>query len=712
MSWNGISGVEPPELDSAHGTGIFLSYRRGDPGAPVGRLYDRLVSRFGRERVFRDIDSAVPAANFELAIDRALFESSVLVAVIGPNWLTVTNAAGQRRLDAPKDYVRYEVARALENPECKVLPILRGARTMMPSADDLPEELRSLVTLQAIRVDEDDDGPHFEFDAQQVVNAVARILGEPSSRLDPDIVLGPPDLVVEPGHAGQIAVVARNIGSDSANAVLSYDGPEWARLGSDVESVAAGRELRSALTVNPPRNPDVPARAWPYTIALNDPRRELPLAQANGTITTVAFRDTQVRLEPTSVELGHSSPLSLTVANGGNVHLYGRMSARADGLNAEIQDRIALEPGAEQTVPVELSGPKRRLVGRSRDHSLTVSVEVDEEPHPHVRKATVRRRPVLRTTPAILLVALLAVLIGAGIWSAREAEATLPDVTGLVESAAAEELKAAGFNKLRTVPVESDQPAGQVIRTEPASDDEISRDETVLVYVSTGKSGEIPLLNVTDLTGTDAEAALKAAGLAPTLIEEESTAEEPGEVLRTEPAPGTPVAPGDAIKVFVVKAAPVETPAPPPTEPPNGGPHKYEIPNVRDLTYEQARERIPEQLSTSEEEEYSNEVAEGLVIRTDPEIGTSQPAGTEVEIVVSLGPQKPPTEVPNVIGMDEGSAATALEAAGFDVSMQETVTCPGGNVVIDQDPGGGTPADPGTTVVIVVAVEPSEGCIG
>ena len=37
----------------ARGTGIFVPYRRDDSADTTGRMYDRLVDRFGREHVFR-----------------------------------------------------------------------------------------------------------------------------------------------------------------------------------------------------------------------------------------------------------------------------------------------------------------------------------------------------------------------------------------------------------------------------------------------------------------------------------------------------------------------------------------------------------------------------------------------------------------------------------------------------------------------------------
>jgi beta-lactam-binding protein with PASTA domain len=165
--------------------GVFLCYRREDPVARVGRLYDRLDARFPG-RVFRDVDKVAPAENFVAAIDRALARSRVLVAVIGPRW--VVDEQGRRRLDDPDDYVRHEVEKALESPGCRVLPLLAGG-TVMPRSEDLPASLAPITTLNALTMG-DDQGPYFEFEARQVGDAIADILAQ-TQQLAPGIAPEP-----------------------------------------------------------------------------------------------------------------------------------------------------------------------------------------------------------------------------------------------------------------------------------------------------------------------------------------------------------------------------------------------------------------------------------------------------------------------------------------------------------------------------------------
>jgi hypothetical protein len=87
--------------------GIFISYRREDTAGHAGRLYDRLAGHFGERRVFMDIDSIDPGADFVDAIEQSLSGCGAMIAVIGPHWLSVTDDVGDRRLDNPEDFVKH-----------------------------------------------------------------------------------------------------------------------------------------------------------------------------------------------------------------------------------------------------------------------------------------------------------------------------------------------------------------------------------------------------------------------------------------------------------------------------------------------------------------------------------------------------------------------------------------------------------------------------
>jgi tetratricopeptide (TPR) repeat protein len=124
---------------------VFISYRRSDAPAHAGRLYDHLAARFGEANVFKDLDSMEPGADFVETIEDAIGRCDALVVVIGSGW-------DSSRLDDPRDWVRLEIANALERG-IRVVPVLvQGAS--IPLAADLPEDVRPLRRRHAVELSE------------------------------------------------------------------------------------------------------------------------------------------------------------------------------------------------------------------------------------------------------------------------------------------------------------------------------------------------------------------------------------------------------------------------------------------------------------------------------------------------------------------------------------------------------------------------------
>ena len=154
----------------AEGGGIFVSYRRQETSHLAGRLYDRLADRFGEGQVFIDVDTIEPGVDFAEEIFRAVAACQVLLAIIGPAWLTATDERGRRRLDDPDDIVRLEIEAALARG-VRVIPILvEGA--VMPGRQDLPESLAGLARRNALLIRHES----FRYDAGRLVTAIERIL--------------------------------------------------------------------------------------------------------------------------------------------------------------------------------------------------------------------------------------------------------------------------------------------------------------------------------------------------------------------------------------------------------------------------------------------------------------------------------------------------------------------------------------------------------
>lgn len=135
---------------------IFIGYRRDDTADVAGRIYDALERKFGRDRLFKDVDNLRPGADFGAYIKSVLPRCQVALILIGPNWLEARDEAGARRLDDPNDWVRIEVETALATPGLDVVPVLvNGAR--MPKSDELPASLHPLLRRHAAVIRRDPD---------------------------------------------------------------------------------------------------------------------------------------------------------------------------------------------------------------------------------------------------------------------------------------------------------------------------------------------------------------------------------------------------------------------------------------------------------------------------------------------------------------------------------------------------------------------------
>lgn len=164
--------------------GIFISYRRQDSQSAAGRLADHLKKHLAGAPVFRDVETIEPGVDFVIAINRALQSCGVLLAIIGPHWLSAKDASGRRRLENPDDYTRIEIATALKRgEEVRVIPVLvEGAQ--MPEPGDLPEDLQGLCRRHASELSD----KRWDFDVSQLVEVLRKILNiKPQPVPEPDV---------------------------------------------------------------------------------------------------------------------------------------------------------------------------------------------------------------------------------------------------------------------------------------------------------------------------------------------------------------------------------------------------------------------------------------------------------------------------------------------------------------------------------------------
>lgn len=136
---------------------FFLSYRRADAeGRYLAHMIFRdLRQRYGNESAFLDVDSRRPGLSFPEKVGAALSSSDAVLVVIGPDWVKCLK---ERELDE-RDWVRYEVGESLKREGLPVVPVCLST-TQMPSAQDLPAELKGLALRDGVTLD-----PFADFDA-------------------------------------------------------------------------------------------------------------------------------------------------------------------------------------------------------------------------------------------------------------------------------------------------------------------------------------------------------------------------------------------------------------------------------------------------------------------------------------------------------------------------------------------------------------------
>ena len=132
-----------------------------------------------------------------------------------------------------------------------------------------------------------------------------------------------------------------------------------------------------------------------------------------------------------------------------------------------------------------------------------------------------------------------------------------------------------------------------------------------------------------------------------------------------------------------------------------------EIPDVKGMTVEQAESTLEDkgfEVSGKTKKEARDDVDEGKVIGTDPEIGESLKEGSEISLIVSSGSEK--IEIDDYTGEDFDKVKEELEDAGIrvlsdfkDVSASENVK---ENTILEQDVEPGTKLGDGDTITFVI----------
>jgi len=206
-----------------------------------------------------------------------------------------------------------------------------------------------------------------------------------------------------------------------------------------------------------------------------------------------------------------------------------------------------------------------------------------------------------------------------------------------------------------------------------------------LNYVSSS-GGNIAVPNVVGQTQAQAQKAIVAAGLVPSVVDKTSSSVHKGDVISTSPPFGTKLAKNSTVKLFV-----------------SAGPALVKVPHVVGENENAATSQLENAgFQVSEKSQPNSTAPQGQVVSQSPKAGTQVSKGALITIYVSGGG----TQVPSVVGDPVATAQQILSGAGFNV-VTKTVQGPAGSTpgnVFEQNPSSGTQPT-GSTVTIFVAAQ-------
>jgi serine/threonine protein kinase len=222
-----------------------------------------------------------------------------------------------------------------------------------------------------------------------------------------------------------------------------------------------------------------------------------------------------------------------------------------------------------------------------------------------------------------------------------------------------------------------------VISQAPKPGDRIPKNNYVTIYVSTGP----PKTEVPNVVGEQQDRALsdlQDANLKGKTVQVES--DKPlGQVISQSPTAGASVKQGETVRLKVSK-----------------GPKPIAVPNVVGSTFESANSTLLGMGFGVKREVVTSDAPKDTVVDTSPGVGTLQPPGTLITVMVSKGPTT--STVPDVTTLSQSDAQATLKASGFGVKIvsQPVTDQSQDGIVQTQDPPGGSQQPPGTTVTIAV----------
>lgn len=212
-------------------------------------------------------------------------------------------------------------------------------------------------------------------------------------------------------------------------------------------------------------------------------------------------------------------------------------------------------------------------------------------------------------------------------------DVVIPDVVGLEFEEAKEELEELNLKVNKEMIPSDEYDEGIVVKTDPSSGRTVKEKTTVDVFVSEGKE-KVEFGDYVGENYNQVKRILEEAGYKEVRAYEKISDEPEGVIItQIQPEPGEEVVPSETTVIFEI----------------SGGPEQIALNDLRNLTLKQVEDYAEQNgFSLEVNEEYSDSVKEGAVIRQSPEPGTNMTEGSAVTVVISKGKESLPPKQHNV----------------------------------------------------------------
>jgi hypothetical protein len=183
---------------------IFLSYSRSDQRS-ARLLWEILRSRLHCE-IFMDVvnNSIRLGTVFPDAVEQAITSSSVFILLMGKAWSSNGVLSGGRPIDDPNNWLRKEVALALEK-RIRIIPVLLDG-VSMPARGGLPEEISLLSHHHGIAIRD----AEFDHDIEPLLETLEELVGS-ETFTKPDLRLLAADFIYYPHRFAKLIMMPKRV---------------------------------------------------------------------------------------------------------------------------------------------------------------------------------------------------------------------------------------------------------------------------------------------------------------------------------------------------------------------------------------------------------------------------------------------------------------------------------------------------------------------